>query len=233
LYSAAEGIDHFKRGDYATPECHYPKSVPPDGLDWEACTSIKWHWGYHATDERWQSARFIVRALVHCASQSGNFLLNVGPTGEGTIPQKSVERLEEVGRWMAVYGESIYGTTGGPFYNVFASDALGSGQDIPQPFNTITDFTRKDGKLFVHVYELPADRTVTIPPLKNKVNGISLLRDPGVKLPYTMRDGSIVATVPASVSPNYADEVLVVSTVGLPEKQGDLTSSGGNVVSGK
>jgi len=217
FFSEAKGIDHFVHGDYATPECHFPKSVPPDCLDWEACTSIKWHWGYHATDPRFQSASYIVRSMVHCASQGGNFLLNIGPTAEGAIPQPSVERLEEVGRWMAVYGDSIYGTRGGPFYNVFENTGLGSGQDIPHQWSAITDFTRKDGKLFVHVYELSANRTVTIPPLKSKVEGIHLLRDPKVAIPYTVKDGQIIATVPVSVTPNPFDEVLVVATVGYPE----------------
>ena len=217
LYAEARDLDHFRNGDHASPECHFPKTVPPAGLDWESCTSIKWHWGYHATDPRFQSAPYIVRSLVHCASQSGNMLLNIGPMADGAIPPQSIERLEAVGRWMAVYGESIYGTQGGPFSTVFEG-ALGAGEDLPQPWSTTIDFTRKDGSLFVHVYELPADRMITIPPLRNPIRGIRLLRDRSVDIPYSMKDGFILATVPASVTPNPIDEVLVVETDGFPER---------------
>lgn len=229
-FAGAEGMDHFVHGDYASPECRYPTAghgkdsrsiLPPDGVDWETCTSIQWHWGYNATAKERLSAAYIVRVLVHCASQGGNFLLNIGPTAEGVIPQPSVDRLEEVGRWTAVYGESIYGTKGGPIYNVFTNGAVGSGKDFPQPWDAITDYTRKEGKLFVHVYQLAADRTVRIPPLKNKVDGITLLRDPSVKIPYIMKDDAMVVTVPASVTPNPVDEVLVVSVDGWPEKRGE------------
>ena len=73
------------------------------------------HWGYNKADQNWKSAATLIRNLIDCASKGGNYLLNVGPTSEGLIPGASVERLAEIGKWMKVNGEAIYGTTASPF----------------------------------------------------------------------------------------------------------------------
>ena len=227
-FAEATGIDHFIRGDYASPECRYPfrgsgkdtkPVLPPEGLDWETCTSIQYHWGYNATAKDRQSPEYIVRILAHCASQGGNLLLNVGPTPTGEIPAATVEILDAVGRWTSVYGESISGTRGGPFSNVFADPTVGAGKDHPQPWDTTVDFTRRDGRLYAHVYSLPANRTIVIPPLRNKVLGVSLVRDATVKIPFTIEAHGLVLTVPESVVPNAIDEVFAVDTEGFPEQR--------------
>jgi hypothetical protein len=66
---------------------------------------------------------------------------------------------------------------------------------------------------------MPTNRIVTIPPLKNKVLGVALLRDPSITIPYTLKDGAIAATVPETVTPNGIDEVLVVACEGLPQRR--------------
>ena len=72
-------------------------------------------WGFKSYDNNWKSTETLIRNLVDIASKGGNYLLNVGPTSEGLIPQPSVERLRGVGAWMKVNGEAIYGTTASPF----------------------------------------------------------------------------------------------------------------------
>ena len=72
-------------------------------------------WGYKRDDNNWKSTETLIRNLCDIASKGGNYLLNVGPTSEGLIPQPSVERLAEVGRWMKVNGEAIYGSGPTPF----------------------------------------------------------------------------------------------------------------------
>ena len=72
-------------------------------------------WGFKSYDENWKSTETLVRNLIDIASKGGNYLLNVGPTAQGEIPAASVERLAGMGKWMAVNGESIYGTTASPF----------------------------------------------------------------------------------------------------------------------
>jgi len=77
---------------------------------WESCITISGSWGYNRFDSAFKSPEVLVRNLIEVASSNGNFLLNVGPTGEGEIPQKAFDRLKAVGKWMATNGEAIYGT---------------------------------------------------------------------------------------------------------------------------
>jgi alpha-L-fucosidase len=72
-------------------------------------------WGYKKEDNDWKSTGDLLHNLVDIASKGGNFLLNVGPTAQGIIPQPSVERLTAMGRWLRINGQSIYGTSASPF----------------------------------------------------------------------------------------------------------------------
>jgi len=103
-------------GDFSTPEQH----IPPTGLDydWEVCMTMNTSWGYKLYDENWKSSEELIKMLVDIASKGGNFLLNVGPTAEGEFPEASVERLKEIGSWMQLNGESIYGTSASPFFKL-------------------------------------------------------------------------------------------------------------------
>jgi alpha-L-fucosidase len=101
-------------GDYETPEQEIPAGAARGRL-WETCMTINNSWGYNKNDRGWKSAEDLTRKLIDIASKGGNFLLNVGPTAEGTIPPESVERLEAMGKWLKTNGEAIYGTTAGPW----------------------------------------------------------------------------------------------------------------------
>ena len=101
-------------GDTETPEQYIPATGIP-GRDWETCMTMNDTWGYKSYDQNWKSTETLIRNLVDIASKGGNYLLNVGPTSEGLIPEPSVERLKAVGKWMKVNGEAIYATTASPF----------------------------------------------------------------------------------------------------------------------
>ena len=86
--------------DYVTPEQTIP-DAPPDGA-WESCMTMNDHWGYNAHDQHWKSAATITSNLAACTSRGGNYLLNVGPTADGVIPQPCVDILAEVGAWVRI-----------------------------------------------------------------------------------------------------------------------------------
>ncbi|PBC86311.1 alpha-L-fucosidase [Streptomyces sp. 2224.1] len=91
-------------GDFGTPEQEIP-AEPVDGQLWESCMTLNDHWGYARYDTHWKPAATVVRNLLEVASRGGNYLLNVGPDKTGRIPQPSVDRLRETGRWLGAYGQ--------------------------------------------------------------------------------------------------------------------------------
>jgi alpha-L-fucosidase len=144
-----EGMNRTDReysGDFGTPEQQIPANGIP-GVDWESCMTLNDTWGFKAYDDNWKSTETLVRNLIDIASKGGNYLLNVGPTAQGEIPAASVERLAGMGKWMAVNGESIYGTTASPFT---AQLAFGRA-------------TKKGDRLYVQVFDWPANGTLTLP----------------------------------------------------------------------
>lgn len=130
------------------------------------------HWGYNKNDQDWKSLEYMVRGLADCAGKGGNLLLNVGPTSEGLIPSASIDRLNEIGAWTEANGESIYGTTASPF------------EELPWGRATL-----KEGKLYLHVPDWPADGKLFLP-LANKPGKVALLNAPDQALPSSSTTGS-------------------------------------------
>ncbi|VAX19115.1 alpha-L-fucosidase [hydrothermal vent metagenome] len=97
-------------GDFTTPE----NTVSAQAGPWESCYSMNRTWGYARYDLNYKSVNELLRLLASCASQNGNFLLNVAPDGNGRIPIESVERLYSIGKWMKVNGKAIYGAGPSP-----------------------------------------------------------------------------------------------------------------------
>lgn len=96
--------------DFATPE----NVVTAQPRPWESCFCLNRTWGYAPYDRNYKPVHEILRLLASCSSQKGNFLLNVSPDGEGRIPFEQVEILQNVGRWMKIHGQAIYGAGPSP-----------------------------------------------------------------------------------------------------------------------
>jgi alpha-L-fucosidase len=145
-------------GDYETPEQTIPAGKIKGRL-WETCMTMNGTWGYKRKDHNWKSATDCLRKLVDIASKGGNFLLNVGPTDEGEIPEPSVVRLREMGEWLKVNGEAIYGTGASPY--------------TKHPFDGRC--TTRDNTLYVHLFSAKPDEPVLLRGLSAKVEGARLL----------------------------------------------------------
>ncbi len=157
------------------------------------------HWGYNKYDQDWKSPETIVRNLADIAGKGGNYLLNVGPTAEGTIPDGSIRTLRDVGKWMKVNGDSIYGTTASPFAKT--------------PWGRCT---AKHGKLYLHVFEWPSDGKLTVAGLENQVNKAYLLAAPSKPCAVTAGNGQVTIAVPPEM-PDRIDTVVVLEIQGDPQ----------------
>ena len=184
-------------GDYTVQEQQIPAGGNPK--PWETCMTLNKHWGYYRGDEEWKSARTLVRHLVDIASKGGNFLLNVGPTGQGTIPQGSVERLHEVGRWMQVNGEAIHGTTASPF------------PEQPAWGRVTAKRTTQGTRLYLHVFDWPKDGRLHVPGLQDGVGFPTKLAD-GRRLETASDGNDLWITLPGSAPEDALSTTLVVNT---------------------
>jgi alpha-L-fucosidase len=92
-------------GDFSTPE----QSIKAAKGDWESCMTLNDHWGYGAADDNWKPAKTLVSNLVNCAQNGGNYLLNIGPKADGSVPEPSVRILRTVGKWIEKNGPAIHG----------------------------------------------------------------------------------------------------------------------------
>jgi len=187
-------------GDFGTPEQHIPEEGIP-GKDWEVCMTMNDTWGYKSYDHNWKSTETLIRNLVDIASKGGNYLLNVGPTAEGLIPEPSVVRLREIGRWMSVYGESIYATTASPIGR--------------PPWGRCTKKETEDGvKLYLHVFDWPSDGRLVVPRLRSKVEAAYLLSDPNKNyLDVKQVEEGVAVSVPKE-APDPIDSVVVLKIEG-------------------
>jgi alpha-L-fucosidase len=102
----------------------------PAGRLWESCMTMNNHWGWFAADPLWKPTKQLIHTLTACATGGGNFLLNVGPKPDGTIPAPSVRQLKEMGRWLEVNGEAIYGVDRSSFPTGTAGCAAERGETI-------------------------------------------------------------------------------------------------------
>jgi alpha-L-fucosidase len=168
---------------------------------WETPVTINDTWGFKSYDQNWKSVPILIRQLVQVISQGGNYLLNIGPTSEGVVPQPSVERLSQVGDWLRTNQESVYGAGPSPF-------------SYELPWGIITT---KPGKIYLHVFNWP-QKPLTLYGLKSKVTSATLLATK-MKLKFAQREDKtldhdeLTIRLPAT-APDKNDSVIALDLDG-------------------
>src|SRR5215475_13806435 len=141
-------------GDFATPE---QRIEAAKNSAWETCMTLNDSWGYQQADDNWKTSKQVIRNLISCMRDEGNYLLNIGPLPDGSIPEDSVRVLSDVGQWLARNGESIYPS-----------------ETCQVRRSNYASFTRKGNTLYMHVHYWPGE-TVAMSGLQTSVKAARLL----------------------------------------------------------
>ena len=168
------------------------KAAQISHLPLETCQTMNGMWGYKVVDQNYKSAAELIRLLVNTSGKGANLLLNIGPQPNGELPALALDRLREIGKWMRVYGETLYGTEAGPVK--------------PCEWGATTE---KDGKVYVHVCpaegtKAPSDITI---PMAKKPKEVTDFQT-GKKVTYTYKNKQLRIAVPATLA--APDNVIVV-----------------------
>jgi alpha-L-fucosidase len=163
-------------------------------LPLETSLTMNQSWGFNLTDQRFKSVREVIRYLVRAAGNDANLLLNVGPRADGTIQPEAVERLRDVGRWLEVFGPSIYATRRGPI--------------APRNWGVTT---QRGDSVFVHVLDWP-DRILSLPPIDARIVRAAMLRG-GEPVTAQQSELGVVLTLPPPIG-DEPDRVVVLVTRG-------------------
>jgi len=191
-------VDYRKMvGDFDTPE----QKVGNFSLDfpWESCITIGTQWAWKPNDKL-KTLQECIQTLIKTASGNGNLLFNVGPMMDGRIEQRQVDLLKQMGDWLKIYGESIYGTRGGPY--------------TP---NEVYSATRKGDKVYIHLFNASA-KEITLPSLQGvKVLKASLMNGSAIQVKEIA--GKYILTLPEQLPDSVCNVIVIVldkNTSGIP-----------------
>ena len=169
---AGEDFQMFERDLPGENNAGYSAGQEVSTLPLETCETMNRTWGYNIEDLDYKTTKTLIHLLVRAAGKNANLLLNVAPQPNGQLPTLAVERLKEMGDWLSVYGETIYGTRGG---------------DIESHSWGVS--TQKGNRLFVHVLDLKDDNLLL--PLKIKVVKAIRFSD-GAKIPFIQKKDGVL-----------------------------------------
>ena len=187
-------------GDYQTLG---DMEVPQENVEgmWESVDTTNDSWAYAWYDENWKSPEEILRRLISCVGRGGTYMLNIGPRGDGSVPQRAVTALSGAGDWIGRYPQVVY-------------DAEPSPWEHALPWG---DVTRKDNTLFLCVFDWPSDGKLYLPNLKTKIKSAALLNGDQADSVKHERDGDWVVFDLPPRAPEQLVSVVQVNLESEPE----------------
>lgn len=179
-------------GDYVS---HGDMEVPPVNLDvlWESCDTNNDSWSYAWYDNNFKSPREILHRLISTVGRGGTYLFNIGPNGEGSVPEIGSKFLLEAGEWIQEYPQVVYGAGSSPWRH-----ALSWG-----------DVTTQKNSLFLSVFDWPQDGKLYVPGLESEIASVNIVGENNTELKYNRKNNWVVIDVPFK-KPNPTVSVIEV-----------------------
>ncbi len=188
-------------GDFSTPEQRIVAET--GGRAWESCMTMNDSWGYQAADDNWKNSKTILRNLITCVRDGGNYLLNIGPKPDGSIPEPSVRALRETGEWLQTNGDSVIGS------------------DLCQVRRSnYATFTRKGNTLYMHIHFWPGDY-VALSGLQTKVKSARLVKT-GESVTFAQDDFRVKFTGLPMEAPDYPLTTIAIECESEPQQNTDF-----------
>jgi alpha-L-fucosidase len=188
------------KGDFSTPEQKI--EATKDGQAWESCMTMNDSWGYQAADDNWKSPKQVVRNLITCAHDTGNYLINIGPKADGSIPEDSVRIMTAVGKWMVRNGDTIY-----------------KSEPCQVRRSNYAEFTRRGNTLYMHVHFWPGS-TVNLGGLRSKVQSAKLFAS-GTPVKFKQDDFRVQFTGLPQAAPDSPVSTIAIECAGVPMQDTD------------
>jgi alpha-L-fucosidase len=194
-------IGHYHQENLGDFQEMGDKGIPPGGLDdyFQTPQTLNHTWGYSKTDTAWKRPEIVIQQLVEVVSRGGSFLLNMGPKGNGEIPDATVKIFRKVGAWVNRNAESIYGASANPF------------GELEWGYCTV-----KGNKLYLFVRDWPRRNVINLTGLQTHVKSAYMLTDTSEKLSFEQTDNLTRVALPQK-APDYPVSVVVLETDGTPE----------------
>lgn len=169
------------------------------GVPWQSPASFfDDTWSYRSWQDRGSEAaktKEKLTSLIRVVSRGGNFLLNIGPKGDGSVVGFEKDVLLNIGKWLDKNGVAIYGTNADPFHVAFKWGSL----------------TSKPNQLFLHVMSHPENGQIVLPGLKGKIKSVGILGEQNQKISFTQNEQGVKIKVPSTVNPDKEFKVITIT----------------------